>query len=215
VPLRIWASPLSADFDVQDTLEEALDCDLADGFAFQAAKPSLILVQDAEPSTWRAGVRAFYCGSPFAAVTVDIVTTDLTADDETESLPIEAALIGDSFTMRAVNLARHGAEKYHACVRLYANARPSTRVKDLVDLVLLIEGDWLDLPALGAALRRVFRERNGAEPPQALPDHPPANWGPVFARLAAETGATIHDVGAAWALASLTYQRALAQKDPE
>jgi hypothetical protein len=108
--------------------------------------------QDAEPFTWRVHVKTFFHGSLFAETVIDVVTTNAVPPTETEPLPVKPALIGEPFTISAVDLDRHAAEKYHACVRIYANNRPSTRVKDLVDVVLLMEGEWLHEDRLGAAL---------------------------------------------------------------
>lgn len=212
--LDLWrlGMAMTSALDLQDLLDVALEGDLGDGFTFRVGLPRQLRLQDAEPSTWRVGVGVHLDGSLFTESTVDIVLTLGVAPDETEPMLIEPVLVGDPFTIKAIDLARHAAEKYHACVRIYARDRPSTRVKDLVDLVLLIEGGFLDDARLGRALRRVFDERNQTQPPNALPERPPADWAVTFTSLAGETGATITDIGPAWALASLTYQRALAQE---
>jgi hypothetical protein len=144
-----------------------------------------------------------------------VVATDALAQEETEPLAIQPDLIGEPFAINAIDLNRHAAEKYHACVRIYANSRTSTRVKDLVDLVLLIEGGWLQEDRVGAALVRVFRERNDSQPPPSLPDRPPNDWLVAYPKIAAETGATVGDALAGWALASSFYGRAMAQKGPK
>jgi hypothetical protein len=212
--LDLWrlSPPTSDPAEIQDALQDALDHDAADGFTFQAGRPRHMDIQDAEPSTWRVHVKTFFHGSLFAETVIDVVTTDAVALAETEPLSVQPALIGEPFMISAVDLDRHAAEKYHACVRVYANNRPSTRVKDLVDLVLLIEGEWLHEDRLGEALVRVFRERNGSEPPPTVPEQPPHDWQTTYPREAAETGATIQDALEGWALASRYYLRALARK---
>ncbi|GAA2181809.1 hypothetical protein GCM10009785_18410 [Brooklawnia cerclae] len=215
--LDLWrlSAPIGSALDLQDTLDEALSRDLLDGFTFHVGLPRQMRIQDAEPTTWRIPIRAFYSGSLFTEATIDVVTTDNASSHETELLHIEPAVVGEAFSISALGLDRHAAEKYHACVRVYANDRPSTRVKDLVDLVLLIEGEWLRPAKLGAAVRRVFRERNNIDPPGSLPDRPPADWERTYASLARETGATVADVEEAWALASRTYILALEQEGEE
>jgi hypothetical protein len=212
--LDLWrlSPPTSDPSEIQDRLQDALDRDASDGFTFEVGQPRHLDVQDAEPSTWRVHVKTFFHGSLFAETVTDVVTTDSVAPTETEPLTVEPTLIGDPFTINAIDLDRHAAEKYHACVRTYALGRPSTRVKDLVDLVLLIEGGWLHDERLGTALVRVFKERNDSEPPPTLPAQPPADWQTTYPRGAAETGATIQDALEAWALAANYYLSALAQK---
>lgn len=208
--LDLWrlGPPLGDPLDVQDLLDEALDHDLHDGFTFRVGQPRHMHIPDAEPSTWRISVHTFFHGSTFAQSSVDLVTSDHVAPDESEPLTVQPTVVGDPFTVQTIDLARHAAEKYHACLRIYANDRPSTRVKDLVDLVLLIDNDLIDPARLRAALTRVFAERHAAVPPRSLPDHPPADWGPTYIRLAAETGATVDNVDQAWALAQQTYRTA-------
>jgi hypothetical protein len=79
------------------------------------------------------------------------------------------------------------AEKVHAYTRTYPSGRPSTRVKDLVDLVLIPSS----FPFGGARLRSALRETFGARSihplPAALPS-PPAEWRPGDRRMAAEVG---------------------------
>lgn len=212
--LDLWrlGTAMTSTLDLQDMLDVALENNLDDGFTFRVGLPRQPRLQDAEPSTWRVSIGVYLDGSLFTESTVDVVLTLGVAPDETEPMIIEPALVGAPFTIGAIDPARHAAEKYHACVRIYAGDRPSTRVKDLVDLVLLIENSLLDDAKLSRALRRVFDERNQIRPPGALPERPPADWAATFSSLAGETGAAITDVGQAWALASLTYQRALARE---
>jgi hypothetical protein len=210
--LDLWRlrPPTSDPAEIQDALQDALDTEAEDGFTFQIGQPRHMDIQDAEPSTWRVHIKTLFHGSLFAGTVIDVVTAETLAATETAPLVVEPALIGEPFTVRAIDLDRHAAEKYHACVRIYANNRPSTRVKDLVDLVLLIEGGWLHPARLGAALRRVFKERNQTEPPPALPEQPPQDWQTTYPREAAETGATIRDALEGWALAANYYLNALA-----
>ncbi|MDR1851911.1 MAG: nucleotidyl transferase AbiEii/AbiGii toxin family protein [Propionibacteriaceae bacterium] len=203
------ARPTSNPLDVQDLLQHALDADLGDGFTFQVNMPRQMDIRDAEPSTWRVHLKTVYSGSLFTETVIDVVLADMTSGADTEALTIAPELVGQPFTITAIDLDRHAAEKYHACVRVYANERTSTRVKDLVDLVLLVEGSWLHVDRLGSALIRVFQERNGCEPPAKLSDEPPGGWVDSYPAVAAETGAENRDALEAWALISRYYERAL------
>ncbi len=72
----------------------------------------------------------------------------------------------------------------HAFTRTYSD-RPSSRVRDVVDLVLLIENELLDVDRTVAALRAVFEQRATHDLPQSLPD-PPSFWTDQYATLVTE-----------------------------
>ena len=63
-----------------------------------------------------------------------------------------------SRTVELIDINRHAAEKLHALTRSYSDRR-STRVRDLVDLVLLLENDYLDDDRCRAAIRTTFQQR--------------------------------------------------------
>jgi len=79
------------------------------------------------------------------------------------------------------------AEKVHAYTRSYAGGRPSTRVKDLVDLVLIPSLFAFEAGHLRTALDATFAARGIHPVPAALPP-PPAAWRAGYRRMAAEIG---------------------------
>jgi len=95
----------------------------------------------------------------------------------------------------AVDLYQHFAEKLHALVREYGD-RPSSRVKDLADLILFIDGGLEPTQELVSAVGDVFLARGSARAPVELPD-PPADWRARYAELAADLQLSAPDVGAA------------------
>ena len=199
-----------ADF-LQDLIDETLDRDLGDGFAFRARRPKQIRIEGDESSSWRIGVDVSYFGSPFSSITMDVVSAVTTSPEDTEPLSVMPILIGEPFQVMALDLERHAAEKYHAYARIYAHDRPSSRVKDLVDLVILDETGELDTAELGDSIRRVFDERDHAEPPDVLPE-PPLDWARTYPPMAEESGASVTDVTDAWRVAAAMYARALEQQ---
>jgi len=84
-----------------------------------------------------------------------------------------------------IDVSRHAAEKFHAMTRVFGD-RENSRVRDLVDIVILDEHEMLSSDALTVAIERVWHEREGASPPARLPS-PPASWRPRF-----EAQATAH-----------------------
>jgi len=76
------------------------------------------------------------------------------------------------------------AEKLHAYT-LPRPAAPNSRVRDLVDLVLLIRSGTLDATRIVDCLRRTFARRDTHIIPRTL-EAPPENWTAPFAALAEE-----------------------------
>lgn len=82
-------------------------------------------------------------------------------------------------------LLQHFAEKIHAYVRPRASA--STRVKDLVDLVLIAERGLPPATAVRHAVKGVFGGHPTSEVPQVFPG-PPARWAIPYADLTRTVG---------------------------
>ena len=95
-----------------------------------------------------------------------------------------------SATLAAVPVAFHLAEKLHAYVRIYSNLRPSSRVKDLYDMLLMARA--LPMPTsneLHSAVSLTFELRDTTLPTE-LPD-PPMQWNAPWAVY-------VRDYGIAW-----------------
>lgn len=95
----------------------------------------------------------------------------------------------------ALSAEQHWAEKLHAYTRP-RNKRINTRVKDLIDLVLLIQQETLAAERVVASVDATFARRRTHEVPRELPA-PPTGWQRPFAALAEEcqlahTPATAH-----------------------
>lgn len=192
-----------------ELLDSALDRDTGDGFHFSARTPRQVRAEDELPTTWRVVIDAHVGASEFGSATLDVVTASELGSDEVEPLVVVPVLGGEEFTVLAVDINRHAAEKLHAYSRVYAHDRPSSRVKDLVDLTLLAERGLLDSTVLGARLAAVFDERDGREPPDDL-EPPPAQWADAFAAMSVALGLPTTDSAAAHLLVREHYLRALA-----
>jgi Nucleotidyl transferase AbiEii toxin, Type IV TA system len=79
------------------------------------------------------------------------------------------------------------AEKLHAYTRIYAGAKPSSRVKDLVDLALIATFESLDGQRPHAAITTTFHRRDTHPVPLELPT-PPADWALPYRQLATMVG---------------------------
>ena len=104
----------------------------------------------------------------------DTLTSNLLAFAEVE--PIEIP----------IPLERHLGEKLHAHARRYTDNRPSTRVKDLIDIVLIRQLKPFELQQLRAEIGRVFKIRD-ARPPAAI-GQPQLEWTQPYRSLATEVG---------------------------
>jgi len=100
-----------------------------------------------------------------------------------------------------VVIERHVAEKIHAYTRVYADDRQSTRVKDLVDLVLVSEEVSIVAGPLTLAIQLVFAARAGHPMPTYL-TQPPSTWTARYPPLAKEVGIA-PDVQMGWGVASI------------
>ena len=77
----------------------------------------------------------------------------------------------------------HVAEKLHAYTRPYGEERQHTRVKDLVDIVLIASMASFDLITLADAIRETFTSRGSQQIPERLPP-PPDHWRAPYELLA-------------------------------
>jgi hypothetical protein len=171
-----------------ERLREALATDPdGDGFGFEIRDVRAISADVAGRPGWRASVHSKLAGRTFAQITLDVVErTEEIVFTERMRMPGSLAFAGiEAREVEAVSLPQHFAEKIHALTRTYGGERPSSRVRDLVDLVLLIEQGPPDPAQTARAVRGVFAARNTHPVPGSIGD-PPASWGDIYAAMASE-----------------------------
>jgi hypothetical protein len=160
---------------------------LDDGFDFTIGAPTLDL--DAAPyGGARFPVEAQMAGRRFAQFHLDVSSGDVLRE------PYEVLEGRDWFGFAGLSRARvpavsreeQFAEKLHAYT-LPREGRPNSRVKDLVDLALLIEQVKLDMAHLPKAIHDTFQRRKTHEVPTVLAE-PPVSWSAPFAEMARECG---------------------------
>lgn len=170
---------------VRELLIDVLTVDEdGDGFQFQVSPPTELKADMAGRGGWRFSVESRLAGRIFATVRIDVVARG----EEialTERLPLPNFL-GFAGTVprdiEVVDRRQHFAEKLHAFTRDYGD-RPNTRVKDLVDLVLLVESGLAPDASVVDAVRHVFAVRATHDVPTELPE-PPPSWGRLYPELA-------------------------------
>jgi hypothetical protein len=171
--------------------------DLGDFFSFTIGNPIMDL--DAAPyGGGRFPVEATMDGRPFVGFHLDVGLGDVNTG------PVEEIKGQDWFDFagiprprfRAISREQQFAEKIHAYT-LPRGGRRNSRVKDLVDRLLLVELGGMDRGVLTQALKATFDRRATHSLPHSLPE-PPADWAKPFAALAQECGFK-HDLPGAMA----------------
>lgn len=135
-------------------------------------------------------VAAMLAGREFERVAVDVgFATEpvLEPDTVASSHLLDFADIAP-VRIPAVAIEQHVAEKLHAYTRTYAADMPSSRVKDLVDLVVISRTTTIDADRLTRAIREIFKRRATHPVPHAVPP-PPGDWDQGWRRLVANVPA--------------------------
>jgi hypothetical protein len=170
---------------LRELLISALEQDPdGDWFLFAAGTPKPLATDEAGRPGWRFPIAARLAGRRFADVRVDVVArVDEIGGTERIALPNVLSFAAlPAADVEVVDRAQHFAEKLHALTRVYSE-RPSTRVKDLPDLLMLIEDGLAPTPDLLRTIQHVFAVRGTHDVPVELAD-PPTDWSDRYAELA-------------------------------
>lgn len=161
--------------------------DLKDFFAFSVEKVGR--PEEADGDAVRYRVRAELGGRLFEEVLVDVGFSDpLGWQPERLRGPDLLSFAGiEPVEVPALPLEQQVAEKVHAYTRTYGGGLGSSRVKDLVDLVLVMRSMTLEAARLRHALEVTFRSRGRQPLPSSLPP-PPSDWAVAYRKYAAEVG---------------------------
>jgi len=172
---------------LRDELEALAHQDLGDWFEFRVAEAVLDI--DAAPyGGARYPIEARMDGRVFVKFHVDVGIGDAVLD------PVEIATSRDWLgfagihpsRLRILSKEQQFAEKLHAYT-LPNRSTPNSRVKDLVDLALLVQRLPLNPVVLRKALHETFVRRKTHPLPADLME-PAAAWDAPFTALAVETG---------------------------
>jgi predicted nucleotidyltransferase component of viral defense system len=144
--------------DLHERLIEALTADPdGDGFLITPGPPTPLREDGGGHLTWRVPVSAQLAGKRFGETQLDVsprshelgLTDRLQVPNSLDFAGIPAPMI------EVVDVHRHAAEKLHALCRDFGD-RENSRVRDLVDLVILIEHDQLDPAKVATSVRHVL-----------------------------------------------------------
>lgn len=157
-----------------------------DGFDFRVGEPTTITLDESGRPGWRFPVEARMAGRVFANVRLDVVPRDAEVSKTLRvALPGVLEFAGlERHEVEVVDPSQHFAEKVHAFTRNYGD-RPNTRVRDLPDMVLLIDDGLEPTRELFAIVAHLFEARADQPLPDELRD-PPTVWREQYPAFAAE-----------------------------
>jgi hypothetical protein len=187
---------------LRERLQFAASIDLPDFFTFIVGEAMAELNQAPEGGA-RFPVDARLDGRTFVKFHVDLGVGDEVLE------PVESVKGEDwlgfagipAIVVPALSVEQHWAEKFHAYTR--PRETPNSRVRDLVDLVLILEHEGPATERVRMAVNATFQRRGTHPVPNVVPE-PPSGWAKPFTALAAEcrlehTLATAHErVEAFW-----------------
>jgi hypothetical protein len=151
----------------------AQSIDLGDCFTFIIERIGE-LDRRGENAAVRYHVTAQLAGRRFDDVTVDVGFGDPVITDPEIVRGPDLLNFADipPIEVQILSLEQHVAEKVHAYTRRYAGGMTSTRVKDLIDLVMISSLFTLKAGRLRQALQVIFGARGSHPLPTALPPPP-------------------------------------------
>ncbi len=183
----LLAAPHDESRDLHQTLVRAALLDLGDWFRFEVERPAAE-IPEAPIGGVRFQVRGLVDMRRVETFHIDVGWGDLLVEPaETLTSPALLAFAGIPPTaIPCYPLTQQAAEKIHAYTRPRATGEGS-RVKDLVDILLIAGLRQMDGRLLQQALQATFDARKTHELPLHFAD-PPSSWSAPFRRLAEETG---------------------------
>jgi hypothetical protein len=183
----LLTTPYDKPHDVHQALVRGALLDLGDWFQFEVERPTAEI--PAQPfGGVRFQVRGLLDGRRFETFHIDVGWGDPLIEP-VETLPTPALLELAGIPRTAIPcypLTQQVAEKVHAYTRPRATGEGS-RVKDLVDILLMAQLRQVEGQLLKQALQATFDTRKTHALPTRFPK-PPSTWSAPFRRLAEETG---------------------------
>jgi hypothetical protein len=136
--------------------------------------------------TYRFTVETRLDGRAFETINVDIGIGDplIPPFDELNGSDLLSFADIPVVIIRATSRAQHLAEKVHALTRPFDD-RINTRVKDLADIMLLIDLGLPDPSSVMAAVTQIFDARKSHDIPKTI-QNAPSTWGNSFTAMAKE-----------------------------
>lgn len=175
---------LAAD-EVVDALRDAGELELDDHLAFRVQETAAVMPQAAPHGGSRLSVVPLLGGKPFQPFPLDVGVGDaMPGTPEVLRGGLDLSFAGlATLDMPSVPVEVHLAEKLHALSFRWKGDRINTRVKDLVDVMLLMNAGLPAANVLRHALTVTF-ERRGTHDIPARFELPLDSWAGEYLRLA-------------------------------
>jgi hypothetical protein len=170
--------------NLKEVLQKKASLDIGDYFTFLITGPIMDL-DNAPYGGGRFHVEAKIGGKTFSKFHLDIGVGDVWIEPHDELVVknhLETLGIED-FKVETINIEQHFAEKVHAYTVPREN--PNSRVKDIVDMYLIVKHENVDKDLLKTALNETFKRRATHELPKEL-EPPPDSWEKPFERMMKE-----------------------------
>lgn len=203
----------------REDLSEALAMDAEDHFGFTIIEGRQFSEGGINLAV-RYMVECAVAGAPFERLQVDVTLQPPEVWETERALRpgLLAALGLGPIEVTLVPLERQVAEKVHALTRTYGSGKASTRVRDLVDLMLIRAFERPVAHRLDEEIQRTFAARGTHETPSRVPS-PPREWALPYREEATRLSITTdldeaHQMAAAW-LDPVLSGVARGQWDPE
>lgn len=198
--------------ELVEELQEAAEVDLGDFFEFRVSRPNRGAELRGPPEGgYRFKVEVRLAGRGFGSFPLDVGQGDeLVGPPERVTGQVDLTFANlEPVTLPVYPLEDHFAEKLHA----YSKPRESrTRVKDLVDLLLLIDLGLHPTPLLRQGVNATFERYNTHPVPEALPE-PPRDWESPFAQLAEEVALSERKIAGAFEVVQAFYDRLFPRRE--
>jgi hypothetical protein len=199
---------LTEALDPMDRLLDDIQIDpFGDHFTFRITRSRVLSGAPDRGTVTRLSIEAMVGRRVFERFVVDlVVNTEPPASTDRVELGRAFGFAGLPIVeLTVIDLCTHWAEKLSAYLRRYED-RPNTRVKDLVDLALLIEHGLVPDERLRTAIEATFAQRQQALPTVDLPSMA-KEWAEPFAALASELDLTTVSAAEAHALVEQFWRR--------
>ena len=168
---------------IHDLLVSVASLDLNDFFMFEISQASMHLIRPPEGGM-RFPVNSLLDGKTFAKFHIDIGVGDA------KIKPLEKLKSRDwlgfagikTIPFPTISKEQQFAEKFHAYV---VHGQDNSRVKDLVDMILLIQEGKMSKSKVKKSITTVFKSHEFSKIPSKLKP-PPPSWPLTFSKLANE-----------------------------
>jgi len=174
---------------IRRELQDSMSLHAADYFSFTIAQAVLDL-ENAPYGGYRFPIEASMAGRLFVKFDVDVAFGDVwLTPHEKKTAPDWLGFAGIAPpVIPLISKEQQFAEKWHAYT--LPRERINSRVKDLVDLVLLLDAGDMDMGSVNIALQKTF-ERRATHPFSFVAPEPPAFWEKPFLVMSKEVGLAI------------------------